>query len=141
DPARQALSEGERRRRAQRPTAPREGQDEPPEAWTRQHLGLPEDVRAELWRDIRNNPPQRARGQGSPWPGLEGEAAKIAVPTLVVLGDADDVVPPEVAVRGWLELPPEVRHLHAFHGIGHYPPAQVPDRLAGVLRRFIDASV
>jgi hypothetical protein len=23
-----------------------------------------------------------------------------------------------------------------FHGVGHYPPAQVPERLTGVLLRF-----
>jgi pimeloyl-ACP methyl ester carboxylesterase len=141
DPARQALSEQERRARALSPTAAREGQVEPAEAWTRQHLGLPEEVRARLWEDIRNNPPERARGQAAPWPGLEGEAARIGVPTLVVLGDADDVVPPEVPIRGWLELLREVRRLHVFHGVGHYPNAQVPDRLAGVLQRFIETSV
>jgi non-heme chloroperoxidase len=141
DPARGPLSEEERRRRAALPAAAREGQEQPSDTWTRQHLGLPEEVRAALWHDIRNNPPQRARGQGSPWPGLEGEAAKIGVPALVVCGDADDVVPPETAVRGWLELPAERRHLHVFHGAGHYPNAQVPDRLAGVVRSFMDVAV
>jgi 3-oxoadipate enol-lactonase len=138
DPGRAAPSPEEQARRAARPTAATG--DEPPEAWTRQHAGLSAATRETLWRDIRSNPPQRAAGQASPWPGLEALAAEMPVPTLVVCGDADDVVPPATALRGYLELPEGRRSLHVFHGVGHYPPAQVPDRLAGVIVRFMDGA-
>jgi len=137
DPQRPGLTPEQRAARAARPTAAPAGASGPTETWTRQHLGLTEADRAALWRDIQNNPPERARGQESPWPGLEGEAARIPVHTLVLLGDADDVVPPEGPLRGYLELTPERRHLHVFTDVGHFPPAQIPDRTAGVLVRFI----
>jgi pimeloyl-ACP methyl ester carboxylesterase len=111
------------------------------ERWRSQHVGLPDDVRDQLRRDIDNNPPERRRGQGAPWPGLEDVAPNLAIPTMVVLGDADDVVNPAQPLEYYLTLPPEVRHLHVFHGIGHYPPAHVPSRLAGVMKRFIDEQV
>ncbi len=135
DPARQALSAEERARRATRAGAA--APEAPADSWLEQHQGLSEETRAALWRDIRANPPQRTEGQASPWSGLEGEAARIPVHTLVILGDADDVVPPETAVRGYLELDPTRRHLHVFHGVGHFPNAQVPDPLARVLARFM----
>ena len=111
------------------------------ERWRSQHVGLPDDVRDQLRRDIDNNPPERMRGQRSPWPGLEGVAPNLDIPTMVVLGDADDVVPPAQPLAYYLTLPPGVRHLQVFHGVGHYPPAHVPARLAGVMRRFVDESV
>lgn len=137
DPARPGLTPEQRAARAARPTAPRPDDSAPPEAWTRQHQGLDEAQRAALWHDILNNPPERARGQESPWPGLEGCAAQIPVHTLVMLGDADDVVPPADPLRGYFELAPERRHLHVFTEVGHYPPAQMPDRTAAVLVRFM----
>lgn len=139
DPARPGLTPEQRAARAARPTAPLPNNSAPTEAWTRQHQGLDEAQRAALWRDILDNPPERARGQESPWPGLEGAAARIPVHTLVVLGDADDVVPVEFPLRGFLELAQERRHLHVFTDIGHFPPAHIPDRTAGVLVRFMQA--
>jgi pimeloyl-ACP methyl ester carboxylesterase len=135
DPARAALSDAERAARvaSQGAAAP----VEPTAEWHELHAGLAPETRAALWADIRSNPPARAEGQQSPWPGLEGEEARIGVHTLVTLGDADAVVAPEVAVRGYLELPAERRHLHVFHGLGHYPNAQVPDAVARVFARFI----
>ncbi len=139
DPQRPGLTPEQRAARAARPTAAPASAVGPTEAWTRQHLGLSDEDRAALFRDIQNNPPERARGQESPWPGLEGCAAQIPVHTLVLLGDADDVVPPEDPLRGYLELAAGRRHLHVFTGVGHFPPAQIPDRTAAVLRRFINA--
>jgi pimeloyl-ACP methyl ester carboxylesterase len=136
DPARPAPSPEELVRGAARAGAA--SPETPPDAWLEQHQGLSAETRAALWRDIRANPSGRTAGQAAPWPGLDGEAAKIAADTLVILGDADDVVAPDVAVRGYLELAPERRHLHVFHGVGHYPNAQVPRPLAGVLSRFLD---
>lgn len=139
DPARGGLSDEERTRRADARAADAANDGSPSEAWTRQHMGLDEGARAALWRDIRANPLERARGQEAPWPGLQDEAPKIPVHTLVMLGDADDVVPPADPLQGYLQLDTSRRHLHVFTGIGHYPPAQIPDRVAAVLVRFTEA--
>ena len=109
--------------------------------WESQHLGLSEETRAQLRRDIDNNPEQRRTGQAAPWPGIEGVSASLDIPTLVLLGDADDVVPPSEPLRYFLEIPEAVRHLAVFHGVGHYPNAQVPKAVAKTLRRFIRAQV
>lgn len=137
DPSLPARKPAELAQRAARAgaTAP----ETPADSWTAQHQGLSPKIRAALWRDIRANPAARTAGQAPPWPGLDGEAAKIEADTLVILGDADDVVPPETAVRGYLELAPERRSLHVFHGVGHFPNAQVPEPLAGVLTRFYES--
>lgn len=115
--------------------------DEELEHWRSQHLGLPEDIREQLRRDIDNNPAQRGRGQSAPWPGAAEVAATLDLPTLVLLGDADDVVPPEEPLRYYLGLPEAVRHLQVLHSVGHYPNAQVPRAVAGTLRRFIHGQV
>lgn len=135
DPARPAMSPEEQARRAGRAGAG--APETPADSWLTQHQGLSAETREALWRDIRANPPQRTTGQAAPWPNLQGEAPKIPVHTLVVCGDADDVVAPEVAVRGYLELDAARRHLHVFHGVGHFPNAQVPERLSRVLARFM----
>ena len=111
------------------------------EHWRSQHQGLSEEVRDQLRRDIDNNPEERRRGQGAPWPGAAEVGATLDLPTLVMLGDADDVVPPEDPLRYYLGLPEAVRHLHVLHGVGHYPNAQAPERVARVLRRFLRTQV
>jgi len=105
--------------------------------WENQHLGLSSEIRQQLRSDIDNNPSQRIHGQARPWSGLNDVAIGVQVSTLVVLGDADDVVPPEEPLSYFLQLPESLRHLHVFSGVGHYPNAQVPDRLASVMRRFV----
>lgn len=105
--------------------------------WEAQHLGLSEDIRKQLRTDIDNNPEERLLGQARPWDGITDVAATIQVPTLVILGDADDVVDPAEPLDYFLQLNESVRHLHVFSGVGHYPNAQVPERLVGVFKRFI----
>ena len=105
--------------------------------WESQHLGLSEGVRTQLRTDIDNNPEERLVGQARPWDGITDVAATIEVPTLVILGDADDVVAPEEPLHYFLQLNESVRRLHVFSGVGHYPNAQVPERLVGVFKRFI----
>ncbi len=139
DPQRPGLTPEQRAARAARPTAAAPGATAPTDVWVRHHAGLNEIQRNALWRDIQNNPPERARGQESPWSGLEGCAPAIPVHTLVMLGDADDVVPPASPLLGYLELAIERRHLHVFTDIGHFPPAAIPDRTAAVLVRFVQA--
>jgi pimeloyl-ACP methyl ester carboxylesterase len=105
--------------------------------WESQHLGLSSEVRQQLRSDIDNNPSERILGQARPWSDITGVPMGLRVSALVVLGDADDVVPPEEPLSYFLQLPAALRHLHVFSGVGHYPNAQVPDRLASVMRRFV----
>ncbi|MEZ4503716.1 MAG: alpha/beta hydrolase [Dehalococcoidia bacterium] len=112
------------------------------ERWEPNHLGLADDTRRQLWRDLEANPPQRPRGQRlAARPDLTPVLAALEVPTLVIAGDADGTVPIEATVRGFLALPDGRRHLHVFHGVSHFPNAQVPDRVAGVFTRFMQAHV
>ena len=55
----------------------------------------------------------------------------------LILWDADDVVDPAEPLDYFLQLNESIRHLHVFSGVGHYPNAQVPERLVGVFKRFI----
>ncbi len=107
------------------------------EHWESQHLGLSSEVRQQLRSDIDNNPSERILGQARPWSGIADVPMGLQVSALVVLGDADDVVPPEEPLSYFLQLPASLRHLHVFSGVGHYPNAQVPTRLASVMRRFV----
>lgn len=107
------------------------------EHWRSQHLGLPDDIRDQLRRDIDANTEQRLSGQRAPWPGAAEVSATLDIPTLVLLGDADDVVPPEEPLQYYLGVPEAVRHLAVMHGVGHYPNAQAPRGVARTLRRFI----
>lgn len=115
--------------------------DEALSRWREQHAGLPDDLRDQLRADIDNNPPERMRGQRAPYPGIEEVAPNLDIPVLVVFGDADDVLPPPIPLAYYDELKPGVRHLQVFLGVGHYPNAEVPDRLAGTIRRFLSAHV
>ncbi|MCI0890771.1 MAG: alpha/beta hydrolase [Chloroflexi bacterium] len=105
--------------------------------WEEQHLGLPTEVRERLRRDIDSNPPERPKGQRPPWKGIDDVAEKLTVPTLVIGGDADDIVHPQYPLQYYLTLPEEIRHLQVFHGVGHFLNGQIPDRLASVFVRFL----
>ena len=93
-----------------------------------------EEVRSIILR----NPIERAIG-GRRSMGvlrLRERLGEITVPTMVVGGDCDTTVGVDNIVAEYLALPPANRHLHVFHGIGHFPNVEVPGRLAGLLTRF-----
>ena len=111
----------------------------PREGWERLHLGLPLTVRNQLWNDIVSNPPGRAIGQRiSGRKDMTPFLSSTGIPTLVVSGDADSVVPLEATLRMYAKLKPGVGHLHVLHGIDHYPNAEDPATLADVFARFLD---
>jgi len=62
--------------------------------------------------------------------GIEGGAASLDVPTLLLLGDADYVVPPSEPLRYFMKTPESVWHLQVFHGVWRYPNVQVPPAVA-----------
>ncbi|MDA1003299.1 MAG: alpha/beta hydrolase [Chloroflexi bacterium] len=109
--------------------------------WEAEHAALSPEVRAPLWEDWQRVPKQRLRGMRTSPQDLQAVLRGITMPTLVVFGDADHTVPPESSVRCYLELPADVRHLHIFHGVDHSPNSVIPDRLVGVMRRFVAATV
>ena len=99
-----------------------------------------EDFAEEVRSIILRNPIERAIGGRRSMGALRlrGHLAEITVPTMVVGGDRDTTVGVDNIVAEYLALPPETRHLHVFHGIGHSPNVEVPKRLAGLLTRFAD---
>ena len=93
-----------------------------------------EEVRSIILR----NPIERAIGGRRSMAALRlrERLGEITVPTMVVGGDRDTTVGVDNIVAEYLALPPDDRHLHIFHGIGHSPNVEVPGRLAGLLTRF-----
>jgi len=87
---------------------------------------------------ILRNPIERAIGGRRSMSALRlrERLREISVPTMIVGGDLDTTVGVDNIVYEYLALPPENRHLHVFHGIGHSPNVEVPGRLAGLLARF-----
>lgn len=121
-------------------------EDSPPETptpeWTREHRGLPKNVRHRLWNDIRNNPFERAVGQRlGELRDRRGFLLKLGVPTLIVSGDSDTVVPLERTLKMYLNLSPDMRFMHILHSIGHYPAAEVPDAVARIVEDFVKEHV
>jgi pimeloyl-ACP methyl ester carboxylesterase len=93
-----------------------------------------EEVRSIILR----NPIERAIGGRRSMAALRlrDRLGEIRVPTMVVGGDTDTTVGVDNIVAEYLALPPDNRHLHIFHGIGHSPNVEVPARLSGLLTRF-----
>ena len=89
--------------------------------------------------DIARNPIERALGgrRSMSQVRLRNSLKEIKVPTLVVGGDRDNTVGVDNILADFLALPEESRHLHIFHGIGHSPNVETPQRLAGLLTRFV----
>lgn len=108
--------------------------------WESEHAGLDADVRAQLWEDWQRVPQQRLRGVRTQPQDLQAVIRAMTVPTLVCFGDADHTVPPDGSARCYLDLPKEVRHLHVFHGVDHSPNGVIPERLTGVLLRFMETA-
>ena len=71
---------------------------------------------------------------------LERDCASVAAPTLVVTGEAhlDQVVPVE-STREYLSLIPGAQY-EMMDGTGHLGSLTQPERFAGIVSRFIDAS-
>jgi pimeloyl-ACP methyl ester carboxylesterase len=93
-----------------------------------------EEVRSIILR----NPIERAIGGRRSMTALRlrERLGELTVPTMVVGGDRDTTVGVDNIVAEYLALPPDDRHLHIFHGIGHSPNVEVPGRFAGLLTRF-----
>jgi pimeloyl-ACP methyl ester carboxylesterase len=61
------------------------------------------------------------------------------MPTLIVWGDADRIIPVEHAHAAHTAIPGS--QLEVFEGTGHYPHCEAPDRFVTVLTEFIGSTV
>jgi pimeloyl-ACP methyl ester carboxylesterase len=62
------------------------------------------------------------------------------VPSLLVGGDADELIPVASMLGTWAKLPAGAG-LHFWHGVGHSPNLQCPQALADVLRHFVEVTI
>jgi pimeloyl-ACP methyl ester carboxylesterase len=112
--------------------------EEPTATWTRQHQGLPAETRHRLWQDILNNPMERVLGQRlGELRDRTGLLIELDIPTLIVSGDRDEVVPLERTLNMYPKLKEENRHMHVLHGVGHFPNAQVPEEISALYCDFL----
>jgi len=61
------------------------------------------------------------------------------VPTLIVWGSADPIIPVEHAHEAHAAI--EGSRLEIFEGVGHYPHVEAPERFAALLTEFIESTV
>ena len=104
--------------------------------------GSPSEFLRLLAADINAAPEVRLRGslRSTFNLGLGDAVGRLPMPVLLACGDADKLVPIKQMVATWAKYPPG-SGLHVWHGVGHSPNVDIPDRLAGVLRRFIEHTV
>ncbi|MBM4419950.1 MAG: hypothetical protein FJ033_16835 [Chloroflexi bacterium] len=102
------------------------------------HPEIPPDVREAFIDDVLTLEPKRLLAPHRDGESLRPVLREMPVATLVLFGDRDEAMDPGDCARACLDLPPERRHLHVFHDVGHSVNAEVPKALARTLRRFID---
>ena len=61
------------------------------------------------------------------------------VPTLIVWGDADPIIPVDHAHAARASMPGS--RLEIFEGVGHYPHCEAPERFVEVLSEFIETTM
>ena len=104
--------------------------------------GAPADLMRQLGEDMRNAPERRLRGSMRSMLSLRlgGKVKRLAMPVLLIAGDADELIPLSSMLATWAKYPAGAG-LAVFHGVGHSPNLDCPDELAAVLRRFIEVTV
>jgi branched-chain amino acid transport system permease protein len=102
----------------------------------------PREFAEALAAEMNAAPEQRLRGSYRSMLALRiGEpVSRLPMPVLMFAGDQDQTVPLRNLLDTYLKLPPG-SGLHVWHGVGHSPNVQVPDRFVGVLRRFVEHTV
>lgn len=97
------------------------------------------------WRDLLDQdmaraPEQRLRGSLRSMQGLRmGDAlAGLTMPTLLVCGDQDELIPLPDMISTWRKLP-KGAGLQVWHGVGHSPNLECPLALAELLDRFVSS--
>ncbi|HMN31314.1 MAG TPA: alpha/beta hydrolase, partial [Caldilineaceae bacterium] len=64
------------------------------------------------------------------------EAKRLTLPTLLVWGELDEIVPRAATTRTLIAIP-GARNLEVLHGVGHSPPTEAPLTLAEKIIEFI----
>jgi pimeloyl-ACP methyl ester carboxylesterase len=115
-------------------------------------MGLrPAPVVAELWRSYKSLVDDATRsaflrtlravvdprGQAVSASNRLHMAAK--VPTLIIWGDADPIIPVDHAHTAHASIPGS--RLEIFEGVGHYPHCEAPERFIEVLSEFIEETL
>jgi pimeloyl-ACP methyl ester carboxylesterase len=95
-----------------------------------------------LAEDMRAAPEARLRGSmRSMFTIRSGEAiGRLAMPALVALGDADEIIPVPNMLATWAKLP-KGSGLHVWHGVGHSPNVDCPLEVAALVRRFVERTI
>jgi pimeloyl-ACP methyl ester carboxylesterase len=62
-----------------------------------------------------------------------------AVPTLIVWGDADPIIPVSHAYAAHASIPGS--RLEIFEGVGHYPHCEAPEQFVAVLSDFVETTL
>ena len=103
---------------------------------------LPADFAAALAADIAAAPERRLRGSYRSMLTLRiGDAVgRLSMPALLIAGDQDELIPLPRLLGTHAKLPAG-SGLHVWHGVGHSPNIEIPDRFVRVLRRFIERTV
>jgi pimeloyl-ACP methyl ester carboxylesterase len=115
-------------------------------------LGLhPAPVVAELWRSYSSLGDDATRGaflrtlravvdpRGQAVSASNRLHMAAEVPTLIVWGDADPIIPVDHAFAAHESIPGS--RLEIFEGVGHYPHCESPARFVEVLSDFIESTV
>ena len=115
-------------------------------------VGLrPAPVVAELWRSYASLADDAARGaflrtlravvdpQGQAVSASNRLHLAAEVPTLIVWGDADPIIPVDHAYAAHASIPGS--RLEIFEAVGHYPHCEAPERFVEVLSDFIETTV
>lgn len=80
-----------------------------------------------------------ARAEQFTLPAPETDLAKVDVPTLLIWGDKDAMVPPSHGQK-FVDVMPKAT-LKTYSGIGHVPQEEVPNRLSNDIKDFMSNEV
>lgn len=99
-----------------------------------------EEFKQAVMADIDLNPIERYMGGRKSIAALRlrDRLGELKIPTLVAGTDRDRILNIETILADYQALPPEHRHLQVYHGCGHTPIVEVPQRVGDVLERFSD---
>ena len=64
----------------------------------------------------------------------------LPMPVLLAGGDRDALIPVSAMLATWAKYP-KGTGLHIWHGMGHSPNLDMPDKFAALVRRFIEVTI
>ena len=95
-----------------------------------------------LTADINAAPERRLRGSmRSMFTMRLGEKVKdLPMPVLLAGGDQDALIPLPAMLATWAKYP-KGTSLHIWHGMGHSPNLDMPEKFAALVRRFVEVTI